>query len=409
MSKEQLLPENIITHGFFESVFNAIQDSICIIKSDTFEIVYANNAFLTETGFKEGDILGKTCYSVTHHLDAPCSPPDHRCPLKEMLEARESHVTGEPFTFMPPIDHIHYNAAGEKIYVEVACHPVENGNPENPYIIHITRDITYRKQIEARLLEKTEELLKLNLSLKKKVDSEIQERLRQEDLLLHQSRLASLGSILGDLSHQWKQPLSTISILVQDLEDAYEYGEFNENYLKEFLKQSLSQIQFMTDSIEDFRLFFRPDRQKSNFNIIPALKDVLKLLEHQFKKQRIRTELILCSDTVIAEGFPNEFKHVVLNLLSNARDSVLEKRMNTGNSTADPASDDTITIQISDCEDHYDIHIDDTGMGILPENLHEAGGQEVPGRADPARYPRQLRDAQAIGSHVVAGAPERRA
>jgi PAS domain S-box-containing protein len=360
----KMLPEELLNKGFFESVFNAIQDSICIIKPDSLEIVYANNAFLKETGYNGNDVIGKTCYAVTHHINEPCSGPDHRCPLKELIEDIQKAGLNNGHS-IEPIDHIHYKANGEKIYVEVACHPILNGNYESPYIIHITRDITHRKEIEARLLEKSNELLQLNLSLKKRVDEEIKERLRQEDMLLHQTRLASLGNILGDLSHQWKQPLSTISILIQDLEEAYYYEEFNEKYLKEFLKQSLSQIRFMTESIEDFRQFFRPDRTLVRFDVIPAVKEVIRLLDHQLSRQNITVNCDLGNEPIMVEGFLNEFRHVLLNIISNGRDSILQKRSLNPSDTVN----DLINISSDFENDQYMIHIDDSGTGIDPENL----------------------------------------
>ena len=347
----------------FESVFEGIKDSIVILERATFIICHANQSFLEEVGLSLEEVVGKTCYEITHHLDSPCQGPDHLCPISGIA------TVGMDGNF-PVADHIHFNARGEKRFVEVTCYPITNRDGGSTHVIHISRDITYRKEIENRLTEKSAELLKLNVNLKKQVEEEAGRRLRHEELLIHQNRMASLGGMLGSLVHQWKQPLATISLLIEDLDDAYQAHEISESYIKDFLTQSLNQVQFMAESVDVFRDFFRPDRDRRKFRLVDVLRDVHRLIEPQLRSQRVniirscecetsRENAAECdSCSLWIYGYANEFKHVILNLISNSRDAILEKREKEG------FFEGEIRIRSRPIGERIQIEVKDNGPGI---------------------------------------------
>lgn len=124
-----------------ETVFNSIADSISVIDTTNFEIVRVNRAFLDTVKMEEKDVIGKTCYEVTHRRSKPCEPPNDICPLSETLRTGY-HALAE---------HIHYDKDGRKIYVEVSTSTIRNEKGEIHQVVHIARDITERKRLDEEL------------------------------------------------------------------------------------------------------------------------------------------------------------------------------------------------------------------------------------------------------------------
>ncbi len=154
-----------------------------------------------------------------------------------------------------------------------------------------------------------------------------QESRERERLISHQSRMASMGEMIGAIAHQWRQPLSAISLLVQDLDDAFEYGELDRDYMKESTSRVIDQIDFMLTTIDDFRNFFRPNLLRTPFELQDAVEKVIRLLDSRFKTQNITIQFMKHSDKkVLVDGYRNELQHVILNILNNSREAILQKR-----------------------------------------------------------------------------------
>ncbi len=131
---------------FSETVLNSMNDAISVIDIHDYRIIDVNTVFLDNYGLKKEDVIGKTCYEITHKRAEPCSPPDDICPLLETLETGK-HSTAE---------HVHYTRDGEKRYVEVATSPIKDETGKVISVIHVARDITERKLSEEKLRESEE-------------------------------------------------------------------------------------------------------------------------------------------------------------------------------------------------------------------------------------------------------------
>jgi PAS domain S-box-containing protein len=126
---------------FIETVMNSITDSICIIDTQDFKVIATNRAFLKTVKNEEKEIIGKTCYELTHGPSEPCGPPEHICPLAETVK------TGRPSL----AEHVHLDSDGNRIYVETSTHPIKNAKGEVYQVVHVTRDISERKRTEEEL------------------------------------------------------------------------------------------------------------------------------------------------------------------------------------------------------------------------------------------------------------------
>ncbi|HEX2770128.1 MAG TPA: PAS domain S-box protein, partial [Geobacteraceae bacterium] len=169
------------------------------------------------------------------------------------------------------------------------------------------RDITERKEAELALREETAERLRAMEALREK-----------EQMLLQQSRLAAMGEMIGNIAHQWRQPLNVLGLTVQQLRVIHDLDELNRDTLENVVSSSMDIIQHMSRTIDDFRNYFSPDKEKVEFRLSESMSDTLSLVNASFKNQHIDIEVIEKNDSTIF-GYRNEFAQVLLNILNNAR------------------------------------------------------------------------------------------
>lgn len=209
--------------------------------------------------------------------------------------------------------------------VEVHSTPIHTFRSQQ-LLFSIIHDITDRKIAEKQLAE-------LNQSLATRVEQEVQtriqlekERRHQEDLLIQQSKMAAMGEMIGAVAHQWMQPLNVISLSIDGLEP--DDGEYDKERFEKAHQTIQKQISFMAQTLRDFRNFFKPNKQAVDFALIPQIQEVVTLLEAQLRKYSIT---VICEGdaSVKAHGYPNEFKQVILNLITNAKDAFNQKRVSS--------------------------------------------------------------------------------
>jgi len=155
----------------------------------------------------------------------------------------------------------------------------------------------------------------------------VQAELRDKELLLiHQNRLAAMGEMIGNIAHQWRQPLNLLGLLAQDLTMTYKIGDFSQEYLSLQVRKILDTVDHMSQTIDDFRNFFRPFKQKVDFKVLEIVKKTICLLEGNLKAHQITTEVKSNGDPVV-NGYPNEFSQVLVNIMVNARDALVAQEV----------------------------------------------------------------------------------
>jgi PAS domain S-box-containing protein len=164
-------------------------------------------------------------------------------------------------------------------------------------------------------------------ALQKEIAERLQtlEALHEKDqLLMQQSRQAAMGEMINNIAHQWRQPLNIVAMTIQDLMVTFEEGECSDEYVDATVKQIMNQVLHMSQTIDDFRNFSRPDQEIKQFNLREAVKKTLTLVGDSFKSQNIKID-VEAQEGLIVTGYQNEYCQVLLNILNNARD-VLTKR-----------------------------------------------------------------------------------
>ena len=178
--------------------------------------------------------------------------------------------------------------------------------------------------LEKEVEKKTKELQTINENLQKIVDEKVSEVRDKDKVLSQQSKMAAMGEMIGSIAHQWRQPLNSLAINIQMLEDMAIDNELDEKSISEFVEKNMQTIQFMSNTIDDFRNFFRKDKEAIKFNLKDAVLKTLNLQKAQLQNHNIDVEIQLHDAYV--KGFKNEFMQAVLNLISNAKDAIEDKR-----------------------------------------------------------------------------------
>ena len=178
-----------------------------------------------------------------------------------------------------------------------------------------------------------------------------------EAQLAQHSKLAAMGEMMGSIAHQWRQPLNELNINIEMLEEFYEYGAIDEKFISEFVSKNTNTIRFLSKTITDFSDFFRVNKQKLHFNIKQKIENTLDIVATQLKNNHI--SLSLKCDDIEAYGLPGEFQQVILNIINNAKDAIVDKKIDNGK----------IEISLSKKENQVIIKISDNAGGIPKEIL----------------------------------------
>lgn len=165
-------------------------------------------------------------------------------------------------------------------------------------------------------------LRQLNLDLKQRVQTEVAQNREKDHLLIQQSRMAAMGEMVHNIAHQWRQPLNSLSLLISNLRDDAAEGTDDTAQLDADVAKARILIEKMSRTIDDFRDFFRPDREKSTFDLGKAVHDAIAIIDAALKNNHIELEIQM-QDGLHALGYSNQFAQAVLNILVNAKEALV--------------------------------------------------------------------------------------
>jgi len=235
---------------------------------------------------------------------------------KEFLEKSPQKLMGQEVWDKLYIQ-IKENGSIEKVMVSFNKKSFEfsgtiSHNINSAYIKLIIQDITQHETIKQKL--------------QNEIDQESQLRRENEYLMMQQSRMASMGEMVGHIAHQWRQPLAQLGGIFMNLESAYLFGEFNKSYLENKVKQGNEMITYMSETIDDFRLFFSPQQKKQSFDLVYYLKHAINIVLASLNYHHIEVTIEGNEGDFFAIGSPNEFSQSILNILNNARDALSKRK-----------------------------------------------------------------------------------
>ncbi|MFA6014234.1 MAG: PAS domain-containing sensor histidine kinase [Gallionellaceae bacterium] len=206
-------------------------------------------------------------------------------------------------------------------------------------------DITERKEMEQERIDHLQQLLHAT-----------QQSAEKDLVMQRQARLAGMGEMIGNIAHQWRQPINSLGLILSDLEDASLFGECDLAYIQTATSKSRKIIQKMSNTIDDFRHFFRDDKTLGTFSLKKVTEECLNLVEAAMKVHNINI-VVRCEQDVFVKGYANEYSQAVMNILSNAKDAIVDRKKDEGE----------IVIEISELGE-FGVHtITDNGGGIPDE------------------------------------------
>lgn len=203
------------------------------------------------------------------------------------------------------------------------------------------------------VIKQADKLHELATNLDKKVEEKSLEIAKRDRLLQHQTKLAELGDMIGNIAHQWRHPLTRLSLTIQNLKAFKKKGKMSDEVLSEAIENSLYQIEFMSNTIDNFKDFYKKDKEKSEFFVSDSINGILKIigtiLEHDNIKIDVENKI-----KVLLFGNKNEFSQVLLNLIMNAKDALIENNINNA----------SINILVDENKNFSTILISDNAGGI---------------------------------------------
>lgn len=207
------------------------------------------------------------------------------------------------------------------------------------------------------------QLEKLNSELKNRVDEEVNERLKQQKLIIRQQKLATMGDMVSTIAHQWRQPLNTIHLIGQRLELISKSNEVKKEDISEISTDILKLTEYMKKRVENFRSYLNPNSADDNFTLETFISTISDIIETLLKDSNINIVYEYDFDlikNITINGKINEFCEAILNIIINSKDAFYERSIQNAK----------ILISIKAINETVIINIKDNAGGINDEIIN---------------------------------------
>ena len=208
--------------------------------------------------------------------------------------------------------------------------------------------------LELNVQEKTKELKNLNKSLEKRIVQVVKNNRKKDIIMFQQARFASLGEMLNNIAHQWRQPLGSLSMIIQSFQTKSLLGKLTDTYINDKTEDALLLANNMSNTLDDFKNFFLPDKTKEEFYITNCIKHSFELSKYILEEEKIKFD-VSCKKDIKTLNFYNELSHVFLNLITNSKDALCKNV---------PKDDRIIKVIIREYKNDIHINFIDNGGGI---------------------------------------------
>ena len=288
-----------------QAILDSLNEGISIQDKDM-RVVYQNPA-LTKI---VGNHIGELCYQAYQRNETTCVG----CPVWQTF------IDGSPHMYTMPI-----KRRKTTEYYEIFSSPLRDESGEISLVIESVRNVTERVKAEEALVVKQQQLEALNEKLEDMVADELKKNRDKDRIMMHQGRLAAMGEMIGNIAHQWRQPLNNIGLLMYGIKVDYDDGTLDSASLQRQINVCMDLVQYMSRTIDDFRNFFKPDKEKQPFAVGDALTRVLSLVRANFENSGI-TLTVQDTEAGVVTGYANEYSQALLNIVVNAKDALLERK-----------------------------------------------------------------------------------
>jgi len=303
----------------------AIEKSNIISKTDVAGIItFVNDEFCKISGYSRAELLGQN-HNIIRHPDVP------EVVFELLWETIKSKKTYKSTAKNLAKD-------GSVFYVNTTIIPILDEDENIVEFVAIRYDVTkevfYKEELlrrevelkelnttlEKRVQEKTKELEELNKTLHSRVEKEIAKNEEKRQVMFWQSRLASLGEMLANIAHQWRQPLTELNLTAFNMKKAALSDDKDE--VGKLYSESKNIIKNMSNTIDDFTNFFKPEKDKELFSVSESINEAISLLQKLITAEMISIKTDLQDIKVL--GISNELTQVIINLIKNSSDAFIQ-------------------------------------------------------------------------------------
>ncbi len=300
----------------YEQYKKAIESSNIVSRTDIHGIItFVNDEFCAISGYHRDELIGRD-HNIVRHPDVPDET------FKRLWDA-----ILDKQTYRSTVKNLAKD--GSTFYVNTTITPILNAQGEIDEFIAIRYDVTKEIVLQMQLQQK-------------------------QEMLLWQSRFASLGHMMASIAHQWRQPLTELSLSLYNMKKAALSHRHDD--LVAIHHETRKIIQSMSQTIDDFQNFFKPEKEKEPFRPLVSIDNARSLLHKALKKEAIAFT-VSADEQVTILGIQNELTQVLVNLIQNAKNALMAHR----------TSGRYIRITVSQKAEHVMIAVEDNGGGIPPE------------------------------------------
>lgn len=292
-----------------EEYKKAIDSSTIVTKTDKRGVItYANEQFCLISGYTVDELIGQNHNIVRH----PNMPKEAFAEVWRTIQDKKA--------WRGVVENRKKN--GDSYFVQATIMPILDTEDNITEYIAIRQDIT---ELLSRRDIAEAQLRRVNENLTELVNEETQRRMENERLLIQQNRSATMGEMIGNIAHQWRQPLNALGIIVQGIGIEYNAGLLDEERIKQMSLACMKQINFMSKTIDDFRNFFSPDKSQKEFCAEETVDSTIRLLSAKLKNNNIEYKIEVDKKHILY-GYEGELQQVLLNLISNAADAIIDQK-----------------------------------------------------------------------------------
>ena len=300
----------------------AIENSNIVSKTNPKGVItFVNDEFCKISGYTKEELIGSN-HNIIRHPDV--SKDDFRILWDVILSKKSYKTTAKNLC-----------KNGNTVYLNTTITPILDQNDNIKEFIAIRYDVTkevelkkdlekkdeelevLNKTLEHRVKDQTKQLLELNQTLEQRVQEEILKNKEKQKMLFWQSRMASLGQMLANIAHQWRQPLTELSLTMFNIKKSAKTNNIKK--IDEYYKESLDIIENMSRTIDDFSNFFNPNKAKEKFFLDLAIDEALLIT-----KKLLQKEIIIINtsyEKIEVFGVLNELSQVIINLIQNSSEA----------------------------------------------------------------------------------------
>jgi PAS domain S-box-containing protein len=346
-------------------------DSIVVLLDKDARIIIFNNFAEKITGYSFEDVYKRNWFDVF---------------LPEKEKGRLSGVFENVISkndFPENIINTIVTKDGRELCVDWRNSCILADDSDENYVLSIGLDVTEKIQLQESLQERNSQLEQLNSKLEERISGEVNLRLAQEKALLDLARFTGIGELVNALAHQWRQPLTAVSITLQEITELLGTDVQNLKEITENIDTAVGQLFYLSETIDNFRNFFKPSDVEELFSLTEVLAEIFFIFSPGTYREKADFYFngILCNGhnrdngksyalglkhldkEYCVYGFRSHFKQVLTGIIQNSLDSI-DRKMARG-------SDFGGKIEIGlfdDCGETV-IFVKDNGEGIAPENL----------------------------------------